>query len=182
MRRSTIYKLIAVSIPFVLILLIEIVLRFANYGEDFKLFHRVPVKDKPDYLVINKDMAKKYFRDNGLRSDSQSDLFLKEKTDSTFRVFVQGASTVVGFPFYRGGSFPRMLKHRLSLSFPNKNIEVINTGMTAVNSYTLWDLTDDIIQQQPDLVIIYSGHNEYYGAFGVGSTVSYGSHPIVVKS
>ncbi|WP_179004525.1 SGNH/GDSL hydrolase family protein [Winogradskyella forsetii] len=159
--------------PFVLIFILEIGLRIGGYGESYQLFHGIPhVENKPDYLVMNKKIAGKYFKDNGLRSDNQSDLFLKTKTDSTFRVVVQGASTVVGFPFYRGASFPRLLKHRLSHTFPDKNIEVINTGITAVNSYTLWDLTDDIIEQKPDLVIIYAGHNEYYGALGVGSIIT----------
>ena len=182
MKKKIIFKLIAIFIPFIIILILEIILRIASYGEDYQLFHRIPMDNKPDYLVMNKNMAKKYFKDNDLRSDNQTDLFLKTKTDSTFRVFVQGASTVVGFPFYKGGSFPRMLKHRLSLTFPNKNIEVINTGMTAVNSYTLLDLTDDIIEQKPDLVIIYAGHNEFYGALGVGSSISYGSYPFVIRS
>src|SRR5690606_14987121 len=43
-----------------------------------------------------------------------------------------------------------------------------------VNSYTLLDLADEIITQQPDAVLIYAGHNEYYGALGVGSTESLG--------
>ena len=94
---------------------------------------------------------------------------------------MQGASTAVGFPFYRGGSFPNMLKHRLSQTFPHKNIEVINTAITAVNSYTLLDFTDEIIIQKPDVVIIYAGHNEYYGALGVGSTSTIGSHPMLVR-
>src|SRR5690606_5250088 len=98
------------------------------------------------------------------------------------RIFVQGASSAVGFPFYRGGSFPRMLKHRLSQTFPEKNIEVVNTGITAVNSYTLWDLTDEIINQKPDLVIIYAGHNEYYGALGVGSSTALGNHPFLIRT
>ncbi|PKQ45164.1 hypothetical protein CSW08_09780 [Confluentibacter flavum] len=153
-----------------------------GYGQDYQLFHKVNTDKKPDYLEMNINIAGKYFKNNGLNSDNQSDLFLKTKTDSTFRVFVQGASTVVGFPFYRGGSFPRMLKHRLSLTFPEKNIEVINTGITAVNSYTLWDLTDEIIDQKPDLVIIYAGHNEYYGALGVGSSISYGNHPAFIRT
>src|SRR5690606_23096778 len=75
-----------------------------------------------------------------------------------------------------------LLKHRLSQTFPEKNIEVINTGITAVNSYTLWDLTDKIIDQKPDLVIIYAGHNEYYGALGVGSSVSFGNRAALVRS
>ncbi len=182
MRRHTIFKLIAISLPLIALIILEVILRVADYGEDYQLFHRIQVENKPDFLIMNGKMADKYFNDDELRSDNQTDLFLKEKTDHTFRVFVQGASTVVGFPFYRGGSFPRMLKHRLSLTFPDVNIEVVNTGMTAVNSYTLLDLVDDIIEQKPDLVIIYAGHNEYYGAMGVGSTISHGSHPIIVRS
>ena len=135
-----------------------------------------------EYLVVNSNLSKKYFKDTKFKADNQSDLFLRHKTDSTFRVFVQGASTVVGYPFYQGGSFPRQLKHRLSRTFPDKNIEVVNTGITAVNSYTLWDVTDKIIDQKPDLVIIYAGHNEYYGALGVGSSASVGSHPALVRS
>ncbi|WP_228851423.1 SGNH/GDSL hydrolase family protein [Aegicerativicinus sediminis] len=182
MKRKVVFKLIAIALPFIFIFILEVLLRMVGYGEDYQLFHRIPMDNKPDYLVMNKKMAKKYFQDDDLRSDNQSDLFLQTKTDSTFRVFVQGASTVVGFPFYKGGSFPRMLKHRLSLTFPDKNVEVINTGMTAVNSYTLLDIANDIIKQNPDLVIIYAGHNEYYGAYGIGSSISYGSFPFVIRS
>ncbi|WNH13831.1 hypothetical protein [Thalassobellus suaedae] len=182
MKKKTAFKIISISLPFLLILFIELILRASGYGENYQLFKTLKVKDRPEYLVMNSDVSKKYFKNEGFKSDNQSDLFLKTKTDSTFRIFVQGASTVVGFPFYHGGSFPRMLKHRLSQTFPNKNIEIINTGITAVNSYTLVDLTNEIIEQKPDLVLIYAGHNEYYGALGVGSSSSIGSHPIIVRS
>ncbi len=169
-------------IPFILILILELFLRLFGYGENYQLFNRVIGENGVEYLVVNSDVSKKYFKDTEFQSDSQSDLFLRTKTDSTFRVFVQGASTAVGYPFYKGGSFPRLLKHRLSRSFPNKNIEVVNTAITAVNSYTLWDVTDKIIDQEPDVVIIYAGHNEYYGALGAGSSASVGSHPMVVRT
>lgn len=182
MKKQVLFRFIAILLPILLILLIELGLRLAGYGQDYALFHRIHEEGKPDYLVMNDHIAGKYFKDNGLKSDNQTDLFLKNKTDKTFRIFVQGASTVVGFPFYRGGSFPRMLKQRLSLSFPNKNIEVINTGITAVNSFTLWDQANEIIDQNPDLVIIYAGHNEYYGALGVGSSITYGSHPGLIRA
>jgi len=182
LKKSTLYKIIAILLPFLLVLLIELSLRIIGYGENYQLFKKVNADKKPDYLEMNSTIAGKYFKNNGLTSDNQSDLFLKTKTDSTFRVFVQGASTVVGFPFYRGGSFPRMLKQRLALTFPDKNIEVVNTGITAVNSYTLWDVTDEIIAQKPDLIIIYAGHNEYYGALGVGSSVSYGNYPFLIRT
>ncbi len=181
-KRKTLFKIISISIPFILILLIEIALRMSGYGDNYHLFNKVKVENKPDYLIMNSKVSKKYFNNKEFKSDNQSDLFLRKKTDSTFRIFVQGASTVVGFPYYRGGSFPRLLKHRLSQTFPKKNVEVVNTGITAVNSYTLLDLTDKIIEQKPDVVIIYAGHNEYYGALGVGSYNSFETHPSLVRN
>src|SRR5690606_37921936 len=70
--------------------------------------------------------------------------------------------------------FSRMLQHRLQQTFPARTIEVVNTAMDAVSSYTLLDLADEIIARQPDAVLVYAGHNEYYGALGVGSTESLG--------
>jgi hypothetical protein len=89
-------------------------LRLFGYGENYELFHKVISENNIEYYEMNSDISKKYFKNTGFRSDNQSDLFLKNKSDSTFRIFVQGASTVVGFPFYKNGSFPRILKHRLS--------------------------------------------------------------------
>lgn len=181
MKKNTVFKLVAISLPFAFIFLIEVTLRIIGYGENYELFHKVISENDTEYYVMNADISKKYFRNTGFHSDNQSDLFLKHKTDKTYRIFVQGASTVVGFPFYKNASFPRLLKHRLSRTFPDRNIEVVNTGITAVNSYTLWDLTNKIIEQEPDLVIIYAGHNEYYGALGAGSSVYIGKHPTIVR-
>lgn len=50
------------------------------------------------------------------------------------------------------------------------HVEVINLGMTAVNSYVINDLAKHVENLNPDVIIIYAGHNEYYGSFGVGST------------
>ncbi|NNE33975.1 MAG: tetratricopeptide repeat protein, partial [Rhodothermales bacterium] len=94
---------------------------------------------------------------------------------------VQGGSTAAGFPFYYGGSFADMLEQRLLQSAPERPVEVINTAMAAVNSYTLLDFVDEIIEQEPDIVVIYAGHNEYYGALGVGSTFSLGSSPTLIR-
>jgi len=60
------------------------------------------------------------------------------------------------------------------LTFPDRSVEVINTAMAAVNSYTLLDFADEIIAEKPDAVLIYAGHNEFYGALGVGSAESFG--------
>ena len=111
----------------------------------------------------------------------QRDYFKAEPDSNTFRIVVQGGSSAAGYPLYYGGSFSRMLEQRLLQSFPGKPIEVINTAMAAVNSYTLLDLADEIIEQRPDLVLIYAGHNEYYGSLGVGSAESLGRFPGMVN-
>ncbi|NNF03254.1 MAG: hypothetical protein HKN17_02205, partial [Rhodothermales bacterium] len=60
----------------------------------------------------------------------------------------------------------------LTARLPGVRVEMINLGMTAVNSYTIRDLTRHVRRMEPDAVVIYAGHNEYYGALGVGSTPS----------
>ncbi|MDX1546218.1 MAG: tetratricopeptide repeat protein [Rhodothermales bacterium] len=152
--------------------LLEGGLRLAGYGEAYPLF--VPAEGHPDYLHQSRDVARRYFYNAANPPTSLLDLFTAEKDSATFRIFVQGGSSAAGFPFYYGGAFSRMLEQRLLQTFPGRPIEVINTAMAAVNSYTLLDLSDEILAQQPDAVLVYAGHNEYYGALGVGSSESLG--------
>ena len=74
------------------------------------------------------------------------------------------------------GAFHRWLQYRLMHTFPNRNFEIINLSLTAVNSYTVLDFSMQIPKYQPDAVLIYSGHNEYYGALGIGSTSRLGGN------
>ena len=71
-------------------------------------------------------------------------------------------------------TFSRRLQQQLSEVFPEHRIEVVSTGIAAVNSFTLLDLLDEILAQAPDAILIYAGHNEFYGAFGSASTISLG--------
>ena len=68
-----------------------------------------------------------------------------------------------------------------TISMPDKTVEVINLGISAVNSYTLFDQVDEIIEQKPDAILIYAGHNEFYGALGVGSNENLGGFPAFVR-
>ena len=70
---------------------------------------------------------------------------------------------------------PRYIRDRLAILYPSSTIEVVNLSLTAVNSYTIRDLFPGVLEQKPDLILIYAGHNEYYGALGVGSMESLGT-------
>lgn len=159
-------------IPVLFFALLEGGLRLGGYGDDYPLF--IPIEGHPQYLVQNREVARRYFARQADVPTSLHDVFDAEKGEGEFRVFVQGGSTAAGFPFYHGAAFSRMLEHRLQRTFPERKIEVVNTAMAAVSSYTLLDFADEIVAQAPDAVLVYAGHNEYYGALGVGSTESLG--------
>ncbi|HVF38272.1 MAG TPA: tetratricopeptide repeat protein [Gemmatimonadaceae bacterium] len=153
--------------PVVVLILLELGLRAGGYGSDYPLFISYP--DRPDYLVPNQEVAKRYFGNGPFVPTPQMDFFRKSKNARAFRIFFQGESSAIGFPYVHGGAPSRMLEQRIQATFPERDIEMINTALTAVNSHTLLDFADEIIAQDPDAVMIYTGHNEYYGAFGAGS-------------
>jgi len=160
-------------IPVLFFVLVEGLLRLTGFGDDYPLFVEVP--GFPAYLQLNPDVGRRYFAQSSVVPSPPADALLREKTPRTLRLFVQGGSTAAGFPYGHGGSFPRMLHQRLQQTYPDRAVEVVNTAMAAVNSYTLLDFADGIVAQQPDAVLIYAGHNEYYGALGVGSTETFGA-------
>jgi tetratricopeptide (TPR) repeat protein len=164
-RKKILFYSISVIIPFIFLALIEVLLRLFSVGDDLSLF-----KNSSDsrYYEINRQVGERYFNKYS-HTTPLSDKFLKQKPTNSYRIFVMGESTVQGFPYDANLAFSRILYRRLQDIFPERFIEVVNLGLTAINSYTLLDLTDEMLEQQPDLVLIYAGHNEYYGALGVAS-------------
>ncbi|PCK09483.1 MAG: hypothetical protein COA42_03635 [Alteromonadaceae bacterium] len=172
---------IMVLFPFVLLVMLELGLRIVGFGQSYPLFIENPLF--PGYLQANPQVIQRYFARPEMAPNVHPDtsFFEKQKSTDTFRIFVQGGSTAAGFPYGRWASLQGMLEQRFKRLYPNKKIEVINTSMAAVNSYTLLDFVDEIQAQSPDLVVIYAGHNEYLGIMGVGSGyASMGSRDITL--
>ncbi len=168
-KRNILYfRIISILLPVIILLFLEAVLRIAGYGDNLNLFVRNPEKGYEKYLMVNPVVGKKYFQKFEYTSPA-NDIFTDRKPENTFRVFVMGSSTVYGFPYERNLMFSRILHQRLESAFPEKKIEMVNTSITAINSFTLLDFTGQILKYEPDAILIYAGHNEFYGAFGVGS-------------
>ncbi|MFT5514549.1 MAG: tetratricopeptide (TPR) repeat protein [Rhodothermales bacterium] len=178
--RRVAFTVAMAALPLAFFVLLEIGLRLAGFGASLPLF--VPVPGAPEYSTQNRDVAHRYFSQQARVPTSIGDAFLTDKTPETYRIFVQGGSSAAGYPFYYGGSFSRMLQQRLQQTFPERRIQVVNTAMAAVNSYTLLDFAPEIVAQRPDAVLIYAGHNEFYGALGVGSAESLGKSRWVVRA
>ncbi len=166
-----IFYAISLLIPILFFLLLEAGLRIFNYGYDYMQW----VNPAKGLYVLNPDLAHKYFHDIEGVPYSIGDVFDEVKKPNSFRVFVLGESSGAGYPYSPIGSFSRYLQQRLSLVYPESKVEVVNLSLTAISSYTMRDLTPGILQEKPDVILIYAGHNEYYGALGVGSLESFGN-------
>jgi tetratricopeptide (TPR) repeat protein len=87
--------------------------------------------------------------------------FKINKLENGFRLFVLGGSSAYGFPWGADAAFPRYLGEALQVSYPEKEIEAINASAMSYGSHRLRILISEILDYEPDLVIVYSGHNEF---------------------
>ncbi|MDR3666596.1 MAG: SGNH/GDSL hydrolase family protein, partial [Ignavibacteriaceae bacterium] len=172
-----IFYFVLILIPVIFFVLLETGLRIFDYGNDYTQWVS-PTKGK---YVLNPAIAHKYFHNIDNVPYSNQDIFDEIKGPNTFRVFVLGESAGAGYPYIPLGAFSRYLEQRLNLEYPDSKIEVINCSMTAINTYSMRDLFPGILELKPDLVLIYAGHNEYYGALGVGSMESLGTSRSIVN-
>jgi lysophospholipase L1-like esterase len=168
---------VLISLPIIFLIILEVSLRIINYGDNLDQW----VDAGEGKYEINPIIGRRYFTSGNFTPTTSEDCFDMDKKANSFRVFVLGESSAEGFPFSPMGSFSRYIRRRLELVYPKSQIEVINLGMTAINSYTLLDLLPGVLDQKPDLILIYTGHNEFYGALGVGSVQSVGSSQTLIE-
>lgn len=172
-NRERMFKIILVFIPILFFVLLELTLRVIGYGKDIPLLQTFT--PSPANYSINPELGARYFPATGVKpAVSPTDIFLKEKPDNVYRIFVLGGSSAAGYPYMFNGRFSSMLEVLLEKHYPNKRFEMVNFAMPAVASYTLRDIALELGPHNPDLVLIYAGHNEFYGGLAVASAESLG--------
>ena len=157
-------RFIALLVGLVFLGLLEFGLRVLDIGPEDSLF----TAEGNDYR-LNPHAARRFFPHQYVRLAAGQDRFAREKDADTFRVFALGASTLLGFPNPAHTSFPNFLQMMLQDAYPEREIEVVNCGITAINSFVLLDFVAEIADRSPDLVIIYAGHNEFVGPYGAAT-------------
>jgi len=172
------FYIVLIFIPIFIVLLLELNLRLFNYGRVYEQWIRVG----EGRLTLNPEIAFRYFYNTDRVPSANNNYFDEIKKENSYRVFVMGGSSAAGFPYSPNGAFSRYIRKRLELLYPQRNIEVVNIAMSAINSYALRDMLPRVLDQKPDLIIIYAGHNEYYGALGVGSVETLGDTRFIVNT
>lgn len=172
--------LITVLAPFLLIGVLELVFRLSGVGVRQPLFIDGPVTG---YLQPNPTVIQRFFVTPQAAPNVRIEptYFLAEKPKDGLRVVVQGASSAAGFPYGRMTSPAGMLRQRLQRTYPERTVEVISTALPVANSYALLDFADEIVDIEPDAVIIYAGHNEFFGVLGVGSAYASNLSPDLTR-
>ena len=94
--------------------------------------------------------------------------FVEPSPANRYRVVFVGASTVQGFPHPRRLAAASFLQAMLADAWPERDVEVVNLGITSIASFAVAQVVEDALVLSPDLVVVYTGHNEFYGLYGAG--------------
>ncbi len=87
--------------------------------------------------------------------------FRREKAPGTYRIFCLGGSTTYGRPYSDETSFSRWLRELLPLAGAGRKWEVVNAGGISYASYRVAAVMEELCRYQPDLFVVYTGHNEF---------------------
>ena len=87
--------------------------------------------------------------------------FAAQKAPETYRVFALGGSASLGWPHAFTKSYPHFLQHKLKKLLPARDPEVHNLGGMMFPTYKVRILFEEIIEYEPDLILIYAGNNEF---------------------
>ena len=88
-----------------------------------------------------------------------------KKAPGTYRIFFLGSSAAMGDP-EPSFSVARVLETLLRSTYPEQRFEVVNVAITAINSHLVAGIAKDCARLEPDLFVVYEGHNEVIGPFG----------------
>lgn len=87
--------------------------------------------------------------------------FARSKPPKTYRIFCVGGSTTYGRPYSDKTSFAGWLRELLPVADESRRWEIINAGGVSYASYRVARLMEELIEYEPDLFLIYCGHNEF---------------------
>jgi predicted Zn-dependent protease len=152
-----------VGIPALLIFGLEGGLRLAGFGRDARFM--IP-DDQPGYFRTNPEFVS-LFMPGSFDLRPLNYRVALAKPANTVRIVVLGESAAQGIPA-PPFAFAPQLRAQMRARYPGRRIEVINTGIVAINSHVVYQVARDLARFSPDLFVIYMGNNEVVGPYGPG--------------
>lgn len=87
--------------------------------------------------------------------------FLAQKPASGLRIFTLGGSSAYGHPWGAHAAFTAILGEAVAASHPDRTVEAVNAAGVSYAIHRLGFVADEIMGYAPDILIVYSGHNEF---------------------
>jgi hypothetical protein len=152
-----------VGVPLVLLASLEAGLRIAGFGEPVSFM--IP-DGEPGIYRSNPDFVGSFLPGNFDLRPLNFRIPLR-KPPHALRVVVLGESAAQGIPSPQFG-FAAQLRAQLRARHPDREVEVINTGIVAINSHVVYQIARQMAAFSPDLFVVYMGNNEVVGPYGPG--------------
>jgi tetratricopeptide (TPR) repeat protein len=169
-RTRWLFRLAALLLPVALVLGFEGILRLRGYGGYPLTLRKVGPVDGGTLVLADQAGAISWFFANPERPGYNDQYcFVTPKPTNTFRIFLVGESAMKGYPQPRNLASSAFLQAMLQDAWPERRVEVINLGTTAVASYPVRGMLNEALEYEPDLIIVHTGHNEFFGTYGVAS-------------
>ncbi|MCK7467772.1 MAG: hypothetical protein MZU91_06400 [Desulfosudis oleivorans] len=87
--------------------------------------------------------------------------FPAAKGPNTKRIFIVGGSTALGFPYQGEYGLAELLRSALPIVAGGRSYEVINAAAFGYNSSRVAAVALEVLDYQPDALIVMTGHNEF---------------------
>ena len=166
MRNKLFTIITVVVIPVLFFVLVEFALRLVGVGTHYQYFNQIDIGGEAFYQE-NPDFADQFYPPS-LNVGPLQNTFAAERSDDRLRVFVLGGSAAMGFP-HKNHGVDRLLAAQLRALFPNRDVEVVNTAMTSVNSHVVYQVAKTLPAESADVAVILMGNNEVVGPYGPGT-------------
>ena len=155
-----------VVLPLLLLGGMEAALRLAGYGHPTGFFKQIRIGQQK-YLINNENFSLNFFPPQLARWPDPF-VFPAARTPDTVRIFIFGESAAMGDPQPAYGA-SRFMEVLLRQRFPQKKFEVINLGITAIDSHVILPIARECARQAGDFWIVYMGNNEMVGPYGAAT-------------
>ncbi len=176
-KRLWLFRIVALLSPVLILVVLEVALRLADYGYPTSFFLRQRIGDQ-NFYVPNDRFGHRFFPPAIARTPFAIRM-PEKKPANTFRIFVFGESAAQGDPDPTFG-VSRYLEILLRQRYPGHKVEVVCVAMTAINSHAVLPIARECAALDGDLWIVYMGNNEMVGPYGAATIFGPKAPPLML--
>jgi tetratricopeptide (TPR) repeat protein len=114
----------------------------------------------PLFIPGSGELADRYVTNPHFSRNMSVQSFARVKPIGVKRVFVLGGSAAIGWPGDPASSFSGYLQRALDQLYPGR-YEIVNVAAMSYGSHRVRDFLADVVRMEPDLIVVWSGNNEY---------------------